>query len=210
MGVDVRHIYKIIVVIFLFSLIGIASSQEIQKIFALNIIVYRNDTILLKNFGIEEGKISTFSSRSVGYSIKIFSFDDKVIFEKPLTISFIASPISETGLDQIQLKERNIYLKLPFSQHAKKIQITHNNAVIFELNVKDYLCNRDSSCSDYEDEINCPEDCLKSSEKPIRPQSNTSIVLFVVSFILIIIIIIVVVSYKRSSNATKQETQTHG
>jgi hypothetical protein len=114
---------------------------------------------VLKEFRIENGKLTTFSNVKQDYTIKIIAFNSSVLYEKQFDISFIIVPSSNNDEQVIQLEKKFVFLRLPFDPHAEKIQMYHNNTLIFDLNVKNYLCNRDNICSWVEDEVNCPEDC---------------------------------------------------
>lgn len=182
-GVSLKVKYIIFLIILLLTTVN---AQQYQKIFTLDVVIYRNNSVELKEFGIEEGKVSFFGDIG-SYSIRLISFNGSVTFQKPLNIEFVIYP--EPGISEgIQLNEIELYLRLPFSQETKKVQILHDNKIIFDFNTENYLCNKDNLCAGYENKINCPEDCLK------KPKYSLFIVL---AAILVAIAFIFVMVYRK-------------
>jgi hypothetical protein len=143
------------VVVFLI-LASMVSAQEIQKIFAVHLTVYRNDTVVLQSLIIDNGKVSDFLDINSKYTVKTVSFNGNILFEKPVSINFFTYPF---GKETILLNERDVYLKIPFSPDTEKIQLYHENKTIFEIDTKPYLCIQNNLCSGFENALNCPEDC---------------------------------------------------
>jgi hypothetical protein len=138
-------------------------SQELQKIFAIHIIIYKNDTVGLVSFETSQGTLTDFpeitpvSEEQELYSIIIVSTDNKILFNKSFIIGWVAHPFNKTD---VILNESDKYFRLNYFDSASKIEILHDNRVIFSYN----LCKPDGICDALkgENNINCPQDCLQT------------------------------------------------
>lgn len=153
----------IILLVSLFLFLQLAFSQEVlEKIFVIEFILYKNDTVELLDFKISEGTVSLFhEAGEPNYNIKIISTDKKVLFSQNMHISFYAAPdaYGNISVPLVELEKQHIYLKLPFFSNGEKIELYHDGKLIFQYIIK--WCNKNGICESDKNEnyINCFDDC---------------------------------------------------
>jgi hypothetical protein len=150
-------IHKIIFIILIFTFLPIVISQSLDKIFVLDIYIYRNDsTAKLVDFKLTEGVPQSFPEPppEFNYTLTIYSVDNQILFQKPIIVGFLVSifPEGEKLLDEVFLR-----LRIPYFENAKRIDIYRNNKKIFSYEI----CYINGVCdsSKGENSVNCPEDC---------------------------------------------------
>jgi len=129
---------------FIFPLARAAATDD--KIFYLDLIFYRNGTVLLKDFKSQFGTVTNFLPEPIqendeedilSYSVIMLSKDSKTLFKGYFGIGFRAGPLpleNETGYD-VQLNQREQFIRLPFLEDAKTIQFFHLSSLIFEYEI---------------------------------------------------------------------------
>ncbi|MEM5853198.1 MAG: hypothetical protein QXG39_05745 [Candidatus Aenigmatarchaeota archaeon] len=153
-----------LIIFFAFVVLLTLASAQTNKIIVLELLIFQNDTVILKSFIITDGVPDKFFPQEINpsYLLKIISFDGQVVFQENLRISFLAYPtsFSENVSDTvINLEKVNLYLKLPFFETAEKIQIYHDSKLIFDFKIP--WCNNNGLCEIEKNEnyINCFNDC---------------------------------------------------
>lgn len=141
------------------SFLSVVFAQEIEKIFVFYTVVYKDDRVEFVDFNATKGIPDTFYEYPSDYNLKIISVKNEILFQTPLQISFIAYPQIEDQPGVVELNEVTLYLRLPYFPDADRIELYHNNILIFDFDVKEYICQRDGICSEYENYLNCPLDC---------------------------------------------------
>ena len=139
----------------------ILSKIELQKIYNLQMEIFKDDSVILQDFNLDEGTISTFPQIPKDYSIKILEKKGNVLFKKDIEVSFI---LNLEPIKSIQLNSTIIHLRLPYFENAEKITINHGNKEIFSIDVSEKICNNNSLCELEENKYNCPGDCLKEKQ----------------------------------------------
>ena len=174
---------------FLFML-PVVNAQE--KIYSVLFAVYSNDTVILKNFAVQEGLQTHFPTSNTGYYVEILSYSNEKLFQANLGISFTIHVMTAPGeLPEIitELEEVLVQLRLPYFDDAKRIAVYHLDKKILDLDLADYICNKNNLCEAElgENKINCAQDCGTTT-----PQGgpSKSIYIYVVIIAAIIVIII--------------------
>jgi len=151
-----------IVILSLFILLNYVNAQEmLEDVFYFHLIIYKNDTVTLDKFEIIEGVPSDFPgiSLSLNYSILLLSTENNVIFRGQLPISFTAYPMPPEGQPEVEvmLNESEQYLRLPYFENIDRMEIYHDNKLIFTYEI----CDVNNLCEDRKGEttLNCPDDC---------------------------------------------------
>ena len=149
-----------LLLLYILSVSSLASAQP-NNIFALSADIHSNDTLTLKEFKIIVGTPNIYSGGSGNYTIKMLSFDDKPLFEANFDIGFVTfvEGLDEQGNmygEEIIIPTVYKFLRLPYFRDSKTIEFYHGNKQIFKLNLADYLCNKNSVCDRYENNLNCP------------------------------------------------------
>ena len=131
---DELKIYLNLFTLILFFLLTSTLALAQEKIYHILISIYRNDTIILKEFSIEEGSPTHFPTTDTGYYVEILSYKNEKLFHANLGISFSIHVITFPGEMPNMTTELNeilINLRLPYFDEAKKILIYHFYNKIF-------------------------------------------------------------------------------
>lgn len=205
-----KRLNVVIISMFVIITIGVVVfAQEVEKVFALYIIVYKNNTVEFKDFGISQGASSIFKDIPSDYTLKIISLEEKILFEKPLPISFIAyvhgfpEDIEVPDGGVIELNESVVYLKLPYFPDADRVELYYRDEIIFSLDIKKYICQPDGVCSGDENELNCPQDCKKISGGRFSFK-------YVIIILLVIIVVLAVFFLKSRQEQPQESSQFYG
>jgi hypothetical protein len=204
---------KITISIFLaiLFLVPIVSSLQ-EKIFFLDITIFKNDTVMLNKFDIIEGVQDRFlpEQSNKDYILKIISSSNQVLFEINLPVFFIAFPdINEEIAEgspptKFDMDEVKLILKLPYFSDADKIQIYHSDKLIFDYKIpkprKPICGNNICETNLGENSNNCPQDCL-TTKLPPKPKTPTYVYIII---ILVIFVIIALFLYKIRIVKVKQ------
>ena len=198
----------------LFSTISVSFGEDIQKIYVFYAEIYKNNSINLLDFSPNYGEPSTLLDLESNYTIKIISIDKKILFEKPLPVFFIAyaqiEEENEIYTGEIELNKTTLYLKLPYFENGKWIEIYYLDKLIFSLDISEYICDNDGRCEDFETKYICENDCISlepyEKEKE-KPSFNLFNLLLIILVILIITTAVFLVIKKRRE---KMEVESYG
>lgn len=140
-----------------------AQANILQTVYQIRALITKNDTASLNEITSFNSTLSVFPTSETGYFIKIFSQDEKVLFNENLGVSFTIT------LDPIGVINRNqssVTVKVPYYPTAKSIAIYHVEKKILVIDLSKQFCNNNSICDLGENVYNCPEDCKQKSEGP--------------------------------------------
>jgi hypothetical protein len=156
--------YMILFFIILISSIAFAQANDV---FVLYIDVYNDGAVDLKDFKVISGTQNVYAGQDGNYPIKIVSFDDKVLFQSKLQMGFVTyrETIDDEGNmkgEEVVIENIEQFLRLPYFKDAKTIELYHEDKLIYSLDVSEHLCNKNSVCEGYENEFNCPTDCVNT------------------------------------------------
>lgn len=153
-------------ILFLFVLLNYVNAKEIlESVYYIYLIIYRNDTVTLTNFEVIDGIPTDFPTipLELNYSILILSIKNEILFKAQLPVSFTAYPMPPEGEPhvEVELNESIHYLRLPYFENANKIEIYHEDKLIFSYEI----CKVNEVCEEKKGEtnFNCPEDCKPKS-----------------------------------------------
>ena len=130
-------------IILIICLILLSHFSYAEKVYQIYLEIYKNDTVNLLDSKVTEEIISIPSSgEGEDYAFKIFSKDEKLLFKQQFKIGFYAylkRLANSTETDEILIKVRYRYFNLPYFENADKIQLFHENKLIWEHNIKDEI-----------------------------------------------------------------------
>lgn len=154
--------FSIISLATFFALFSIAYAQGTT--FFILFDICKNDTITIKDYGIQRIEPPAYSERSGGnYSIVFVSTKEETVLKHDFDVMFLIHGIEvdpetgETKPKEVKLECAEIYLRLPFFDNTKRIRYTHYDKIIYEKDICNFnkLCEADKG----ENILNCPEDC---------------------------------------------------
>jgi len=181
-------------ILIFYLLITSALAQE-DNLLILNLDVYKNDTVILKDLDLSFGSPSKTSRPEGDYSLKILDKKGNILYQKNIQLSFyvLTDPPMET--DHVI-----IYRKIEYEPSMRKIELSKRGTIIFEKKIN--FCNNNNICepSIGENEDNCAIDCKKESILKELPWKN----LIVGLFFLFILFIFLVILRKRKKNDWKK------
>lgn len=127
-----------------------------EKIYSMLLIVFRNDTVILKSFSVETGLQSHFPTTDTGYYVEILTYENKRLFRANLGISFSIHLMllsKEVSNMETELNEILVLLRLPYFENASKINIYHRDKLIFSYEICEInkICEKEKG----ETEFNC-------------------------------------------------------
>jgi hypothetical protein len=204
-----KYLFLIFVFLVFIALTHLTLAEE--KICSIWLRIFRNDTVILESFSVEEGLQSHFPTSQTGYYVEVLSYNNEILFKANVGISFnihILTTEIPTNITT-ELNEILINLRLPFFENAKEINLYHEDKKIFSLQLSNYICNKNGICEKERGETvelcpldchcgngicekileenyeNCPQDC-----KPEQPTFSFYIYAFIITIIFVLIFLI--------------------
>jgi hypothetical protein len=144
-------------IIILLLFIPVVIYAQETKNFEFNLEFYQNDTVILNNFNLIEGRKTEYLPEGK-YSFKLFDEQGSILLEKKFDVKFIIFTEPPRLLDHIP-----VILRIPYTSDASKIIFYHDSTIIYQKEIKDMICNRDKICNGFENYLSCPEDCPSGS-----------------------------------------------
>ncbi|MEM5813450.1 MAG: hypothetical protein QXU71_03760 [Candidatus Aenigmatarchaeota archaeon] len=188
----------------IFLLNVLTFGEDIEKVYVLYIKVFRNNSIELLDFSATYGNPSQLFDLDSNYSIRIISVDNKILFEKPLPIYFIAymtkEEEGEIAHGEVILESTLLYLKLPYFPNGKWINIYYLDKLIFSIDISEKLCDNDGICEDFETEYICEKDCIKISQYQTKRREEINLTYLLGLIILIVVLLIFFIKIKNIKN----------
>ena len=125
-----KILISIIVILISFSL---ALAQEIQKIYVLDISIFRNDTVEIRSFTLATGLPKEIIDVPSNYSLQIVSSSNAVLYEKNLLVSFYIDIFNPGSEEQHSTRmEWSQLLRIPAFKDASRLRIFHSGSLIGE------------------------------------------------------------------------------
>ncbi|MBD3155117.1 MAG: hypothetical protein GF368_00490 [Candidatus Aenigmarchaeota archaeon] len=177
-----KLIFTISLLIF-FSLI-FSTSYSKELVHSLDMMIYRNDTVELKNLNLIYAKPGEFSERYLDYSVKVFSDDDKILSEENLRVSFL---LSLDPIGTIITNSTFVHVNVPYFENGKRIGIFHLDKEILNIDLQKEFCNKDGICGPGENIYSCPEDCSETKDRKSFPFSLLIFLALIASLIVVIL-----------------------
>jgi hypothetical protein len=160
--------------------------MKLETVYSMFAEIYKEDTGVLKNISVDIGLISSFPSYQTDYSVKILDPKDKILFDRNIDVSF---DVFLEPLKVIEMDKTLIHLRLPYSERANTIRFYHDDKIILEVALSDFICDNNFICEQGENEYNCPQDCKEEKRIPLS--------LFVLIVVLLTFLIVVFLRYFR-------------
>lgn len=180
----------ILICLLLLNVSGSETTSEI--VYSLQMVIHKNDTVILNNITSVAGTPSSFPSLETGYTIKVISFQREELFKENLGVSFTII------LDPIGVIETNstiVSVRVPYFQTAKIISIYHSDREIKTIDLAMELCNKNDVCDLGENEYNCPEDCKEEVTTTTIPPTRGGFPKFYLIIGIVILIIALILFF---------------
>ncbi|MBS3055360.1 MAG: hypothetical protein J4452_02635 [Candidatus Aenigmarchaeota archaeon] len=163
-------------IIFILISFQIISAQDYGKIFLLDIVVYKNDSVQLNELREAQGTPNVENLLGTGYKIRLVSDSNSVLFEKEFLIGFSGHGISTSGKPvEFNDTSKNLVFRLPAPEGATKLQLLHESKIIFS---KD----------------------LPGVSKPIQTSSSYSIYIYLAILIVAVILLVFLLLRRKNSH----------
>lgn len=145
-----------------------ALAQEIsEKIFIFHTILYRNNTLNLKELALDKGTPTNFEELGGDYRITIS--DGTVLYEQSIQIGFTVYPF---GKPPMNISKRDLYWRLPYFKQVEYIKFYYKDQLLQSFHIPEYVCIEDGKCPDYCKERQDP-DCIKETTTTVKPTTTT-------------------------------------
>lgn len=176
-----------IIMIMLLSSASLAASES----FLLDMNIHKDESVELNEFRVLYEEPYEYLPEG-DYAFRIYS-GSRLLYEARYQVIFSirGHGVDENGNPTTVQGETDyvpVRLKLPFFADAERIELRHNDRLIYVLDVKSYLCNSNGMCDNAEGEDTCPGDCaaaaLGTGASGISTAQAIGIALFVLSVVL--------------------------
>ncbi len=178
-------------IIFLEIFISLAKS-ETQLVYSLGLIIYKNDTVVLKYLDVIDSIPGDFPSSVTGYYIVVSSLQ-KELFRDKLGVFFT---ILTEPLGVLSTNVTSINVRVPYFPEAKFITIYKGEEKIFEIDLSKEVCNLNHVCEKGENVVNCPEDCVSTTTIIFQPKKQQFHLYIAILIIIIAILILLIYKIK--------------
>lgn len=166
-----------------------AARSETQLVYSLGLIIYKNDTVVLKYLDVVDGPAGDFPSTNTGYYI-VVSSPSRELFRNNLGVFFmiIIEPPSVLPTDVT-----SVNVRVPYFPESRFITIYKDDEKIFEIDLSEELCNFNNVCDIGENAVNCPKDCITTTIPQLKKSSSFYLYLITIG---VIITLIILLAYK--------------
>jgi hypothetical protein len=216
---------KKIIFILMFLICLSSVSAQISYFFEVKYDLENNKLELNDLDLIEDGDVYS-DSEFVTHDIKLFSFNDEVLYNYSYYWNAMASydyfPLDDNTIGPEKPNYDLLQLNIPYFRNGKEIRVTDlSTREMVIIDVSKYAsCNEDYVCDFGEDERSCPEDCrieiiyesdvqenIENKEESIvvtiKEKESSIIPYFVVGVLIIIILGIIVFIIKQKRKVYK-------
>lgn len=142
---------KLILLTILLAFLLVPYTLAQQEIFLIDFTINNSDEINVERLVIIDGNPRAQDINSE-YSAKMYA-GDRILYFTDFLVDFGLEDSDE------ELEESYTTLRFPADKLANEVVVTKNDVAIGTISLGDYVCNNDNICSDYESQINCPQDC---------------------------------------------------
>ena len=120
----------------------------------LQLEVFKNDTVILKNLEVMVGRTSYHSEGN--YKVQLLDDDKNIISEKSLDINFqiMTDPPQEINSSPVSMR-------FDYDPSIRYLKVFRNETEIFFKDIN--TCNNNTICEDLESYLSCPSDCSLNS-----------------------------------------------
>lgn len=131
--------------------------KQPQQVIGFQANIYQDELVELKKLSLVEAT-ELLPTKEGDYAIKLLAADGSVIAEYSFDLSFeiVGADGEEETTDYAPVSFR-----IPYSEEAVKIVLTHNDNVIFEEELN--FCNNNDVCDSTENHHSCSQDCVSGS-----------------------------------------------
>ena len=172
----------------LLALLLVVQAAHADSIISVEYTIYKNGTADIISTSVTEGAMSMPDSTSEEYKLRVLDFEGKKIFDKNMLVMFNIPEVGETNESYGQLK-------LPFEPSATKVQFLHNGTKIADIDLTQYICNKNGACAGYENKMNCPTDC---------EEKGLSFWIYVIALLVVLLVLWLVFRWYQNRQASGQ------
>ncbi|MCX6774116.1 MAG: hypothetical protein NTY68_03930 [Candidatus Micrarchaeota archaeon] len=106
-------------------------------VYELHLVIYKNDSVELKDLNVTLGSPGPFpdAGNDNNYEFRIMAKDNGVLFNQSFHLGFVAYRFrgpDSTEPDVVPYNKTDNYWRLPYFDNASRIQLFHENRLIFE------------------------------------------------------------------------------
>ncbi len=149
-------VFSIFTLFILLNPAPVLGYDEKTRVLELMFSIDKNDVVMFNNVKILKSNPYIINSTSGDYKLILLDYNKKEILSINLFINFYIPDLGEVD-------ECSVLLKLRWNNRTKYVNILHNNSVIKEIDLSDYLCNENGKCEpeNGESAMLCPKECEK-------------------------------------------------
>jgi hypothetical protein len=127
-------------------------SNFTESILEINLLVDNKDKVTTNNISINFGEPLIEMGFGTNYSLRALDQLNNIVYRKDFDLDFFVfsdppQPVNETF----------VYDRIRYNDSLRKIELYHNNSLIFSYNLS--FCNNNSICGPNENFYSCPSDC---------------------------------------------------
>ena len=149
---------KIIIVLLALLLFQCAAKAENpSNILVLEFTVYKNNTVDMADYYVDNGVPTVFSGEKTSYRITVYSKDRSTLYGAYFLPALEAIDTGSSGAASSgdYAYER---IRLPFSEEMAYLEIYHSGERIYSLDLSP-LCDHNGKCEGRENKLSCQSDC---------------------------------------------------
>jgi hypothetical protein len=194
-----KYFFRLVLISILFLLsllLASAASLASNKVLAIDLEVYSNDTVIVNSVAITEGS-HTIDGREGDYRVVVLDNKESIVFSKSIYLSFDYNGPVLVGKDYSKLRAEkiNFAYRMPYNENMNKVLFYHRDKL---------LLSREIGAKAPEIPVNQAETPKEKAKQPVGEQfinKTVFIYFFTVSFIVVVLYIF----YRRSKR--KREGQ---
>lgn len=135
------------------------TAAEKPYVIYANVDLFKNETIAVHNVKGMEGTITNNYPAELPFYVKVIAADKSVLYYSDIPVGFHRQVSTSEGDYVFDTNVSPQRLRLPFYSKAKYVEFYHADVMFAQINLSDYLCNKNGKCEQFENEQLCPSDC---------------------------------------------------